>query len=453
MAMAPGPDGDALLQKLRLDRFVDWLKNGHIGADAFKEAVSIKRGREAQRSFRERRAGSKWSVPAKMLQNVARMKGLTLGLVEKEAAGTSAEDEVMAVVAADVNALVDAMEKHAGETTVQEPSIRALMCLAAGAEDVQRKVAEPWVIDAVVQAMKNHPHHAGVQEMACAFFCNLAVTRTLRERVVAAGGRVLAAAAIERHPRNEYVQTEGKALLDYLRDSTRDLASTQAANNPIDEGISAVKQAEQAGDVAALLSAMRQYAEHGAVVERACGVLCNLAAGNEANQARIIEAGGAEAVVAVLLLHATDRDVQAVETACMALINLSMDEANQERVVNAGGIESLIVAMRRHEESAGLQERGCSLLGILSAHADAYIRRIAEARGVDSVVAAMRRHKDAGGVQSRGCLALYNLAILEKERILRSGARELALTAQRRHRGDPQVLQEAGDLLGALGGA
>jgi hypothetical protein len=78
-----------------------------------------------------------------------------------------------------------------------------------------------------VEAMRAHPQAAGVQISGCGALIHVCYQRpggdeafdagrARQRRAVQAGGRTLAAAAVQAHPDNERVQRYGKLLLEAL---------------------------------------------------------------------------------------------------------------------------------------------------------------------------------------------------------------------------------------------
>ena len=116
---------------------------------------------------------------------------------------------------------------------------------------------------------------------------------------------------------------------------------------------------------------------------------------NDANQTRIVDAGGAEAVVTAMRQHADVADVQ--EEACVALGSMLTNNArNQTRIGDAGGIEALVAAMQRHADTIRVQKWACIALATLFNVNAANETRICAAGGIEAVVAAIQRLADAG---------------------------------------------------------
>jgi len=139
--------------------------------------------------------------------------------------------EQRAVDAGAIEAVVDAMRAHPQAAGVQEQACKVLINVCAGGDAAVRarsqRAAAAGAIEAVVEAMRAHPQVEGVQEYGCWVLNNVChqrpgddeafdAGRARQRRAVQAGGRTLAAAAVQAHPDNERVQRYGKLLLEAL---------------------------------------------------------------------------------------------------------------------------------------------------------------------------------------------------------------------------------------------
>ena len=80
--------------------------------------------------------------------------------------------------------------------------------------------------------------------------------------------------------------------------------------------------------------------------EQGCWALWNLAANNDANQVKIGEAGGVDAVVKAMQTHLQHAGVQ--EQGCGALMNLAAKDALRASIKDLGGCTAARSASEAH---------------------------------------------------------------------------------------------------------
>mmetsp|Transcript_6996 Transcript_6996/g.13883 ORF Transcript_6996/g.13883 Transcript_6996/m.13883 type:complete len:1437 (+) Transcript_6996:205-4515(+) len=206
------------------------------------------------------------------------------------------------------------------------------------------------------------------------------------------------------------VQEEGCGVLLVL------YPELQAANSAGAERDSELKMdmlvaLEQAGVAQVLIRASVMHRASSLIQEVTCRVLaclCHL----EANQARIVDAGGIGAIVAGMVQHAKNATVQ--EWGCLALWGLALNAANKSKVGMEGGIECIVRALKEHPTSIVVQEQGLGALRQLAVSEDNQ-SRIAAAGGIPAVVSAMRTHISHTGIQNKACETLWNLAAVNSD--------------------------------------
>ena len=90
---------------------------------------------------------------------------------------------------------------------------------------------------------------------------------------------------------------------------------------------------------------MQTHLQHAGVQEQGCGALWSLA-GNDANQVKIGEAGGVDAVVKAMQTHLQHAGVQ--EQGCGALMNLAAKDALRASIKDLGGCTAARSASEAH---------------------------------------------------------------------------------------------------------
>jgi hypothetical protein len=141
---------------------------------------------------------------------------------------------------------------------------------------------------------------------------------------------------------------------------------------------------------------------------RCCRQLSQRIRAQPANQTAAEQAGGSNALAAVLHAHTTDAVVQS--WGLTALSNLMANHpANQTAVAAAGGIEVVLAAMLAHP-GAEVHTEGCSALGNMASDHSANQTAMAAAGGIEVIVAALRAHPGTREVSDFGLYALYSLA-------------------------------------------
>ena len=268
--------------------------------------------------------------------------------------------------------IVAALRAHMAVARVAEQAFTRLkvLCEPPGSEQA---AAEAGAIEAVLDAMREHPRAAGVLRWGC----------------------------------------KALALVCY---SPRSVAGSEAAC----AGSQARKQ--RAADARALevvVDAMRAHPLEPGVLRWGCGALANVCEGIDAaalaRRQWAAGAGALEAVVEAFRAHRQHSQLQ--EECCTALATVcgGSDEAavaRKQRVVEAGAIEEVVEAMRVHALDTGVQHYGCWALlcvcggGVIAA-ARARKRRATQAGGRAAAAAALQAHPGDAHVQYYGKALLY----------------------------------------------
>ncbi len=326
--------------------------------------------------------------------------------IEQRAATDAGRAAALADSAAAV--VASGMALHRGWAMAQERGCAALRNLAGGADFKEEDdkfalaVAVAGGLDAVLEALRAHPTHAGVQEAAFGALVRILRPPDNRVKAGSAGAIEAAVAALRAHPAHTGVQA---AACWALRQMTVNDANEIKAGS--------------AGAIEATVAALRAHPAHAALQEAACAALCNVT-GNADNRVKAGSAGAIEAAVAALRAHPAHAGVQ--EAACRALRNITADNAaNKVKAGSAGAIEAAVAALRAHPAHAGVQEEACSALRIMTIGNESLAVKAGSAGVIEAAVAALRAHPAHAGVQEQACGALANICLTRSD--LRTRAR------------------------------
>ena len=268
----------------------------------------------------------------------------------------------------------------------------------------------------VLAALRAHVADARVAEKTCAQLAELSQQRGTEQAAAEAGAIEAVLDAMREHPRAAGVLRWGCKALALVCYSPRSVAGSEAAC----AGSQARKQ--RAADARALevvVDAMRAHPLEPGVLRWGCGALANVCEGVDAAAlARRQGAAGAGALEAVLEAFRAHRQQAYVQEECctaLATVCGGSDEAavaRKQRVVEAGAIEEVVEAMRVHALDTGVQHYGCWALlcvcggGVIAA-ARARKRRATQAGGRAAAAAALQAHPGDAHVQYYGKALLY----------------------------------------------
>jgi hypothetical protein len=105
-------------------------------------------------------------------------------------------------------------------------------------------------------------------------------------------------------------------------------------------------------------------------------------------------------------------DVDLLEAACSALLNLSSD-AEEQVLAGSNVVETVVNIMRHQCGSAILQEKGLGVLQNVSMRSRDAKRAIADAGGVEAVTFAIKEFMGSPSVLERAFTTMWSMAVLE----------------------------------------
>ena len=419
-----------------------------------------------------------------------------------------------------------------------QPALRRTRCTVASptlpegfirqTELAQKSAWENGGATNVLLAMKTHPADAQLQADACQALTFLAShTPEYKRRVCAAGGAVAIVRALETHGTEATVALQGCGALAVLTMDARARAAVREAG-----GAGALLRAmrlhsntsrlQQLGCTAiaslaemhvlpveplanAALAAMRAFPAEATLQAQGCRTLLHLAS-TPPRKRVVCDAGGAGAVVAAMLAHGGEVQVQ--QWGCGALSAFAEGDESCHRAVRAarrtclpppfisapvslthpayllsqvcdaaqaldvarlpggapsggGGVHAILHAMAMHPAHVQVAQLGCAALAALLAGAGgasavqcaAAARAVVAFGGAALTVRAMGRHRRQSAVQLQGCVMLALLAGLNADGAAAARAAAsapAALEALRVYAALPEVVRWGSRVLRAL---
>lgn len=195
----------------------------------------------------------------------------------------------------------------------------------------------------MVEAMRTHPTHAGVQQEGCGALLTLSLS-------IDAAGQISSQASVSLKANT--AAREGSKGMSKRRDASL-AASAPAGPEPAPVATSITRPSATMDSTSAPAPTLTN------------------------NPKAIAEAGGIDAVVAAMRLHPAEPDVQ--RNGCLALANLAANNHDNRRLISAaGGVASVLHAMRMHQ-TPSVQKDGCRALMNLAADDDLVIKAIVQA--------------------------------------------------------------------------
>lgn len=157
-------------------------------------------------------------------------------------------------------------------------------------------------------------------------------------------------------------------------------------------------------------------------------------------------AGDVEEIIAVMYM-AMEYDVENVElleTLLIAMLNLG--SINEGMVIESGGIVAVIDAMVEHEQEECIQEKGCSILALLSSTENLQVNLcIADTDGIDMIVSALAVFSTNQRIQVDACRTLAHLSVDQESRMLiaSQGGLILVVNAMSSNQDNVELLEAA----------
>eukprot|EP01116_Phalansterium_solitarium_P000972 TRINITY_DN1078_c0_g1_i1.p1 TRINITY_DN1078_c0_g1~~TRINITY_DN1078_c0_g1_i1.p1 ORF type:complete len:329 (-),score=4.73 TRINITY_DN1078_c0_g1_i1:227-1213(-) len=286
-----------------------------------------------------------------------------------------------------VTALVEEISTDSSPESAASGLYRLQALFSSAKQETLMELMEIGGIEAIVASMTAHLRSASVQANGCRALSSfisaeggtglgfIELTKlhlSCGNAVYQSGGIKAILAAMKAHLRTEDVQKQGLTVLSGIC-------------HPLERD--RLWSAED-GVIGAVVSAMRAHPGSVGVQEQGCKSLTMVYGVEYA--AKVVAAGGVEAVVAAMTAH---NGTFPLEYACGALSNVA-SAGYEAKVAAAGGIEAIVAALR----TCSVPFYGCEALWKI-AHADANLLvAVAKAGAADVLEAAipLARYTEAG---------------------------------------------------------
>lgn len=153
-----------------------------------------------------------------------------------------------------------------------------------------------------------------------------------------------------------------------------------------------------------------------------------------------------EEIIAVMYM-AMEYDLENVELLDTLLdVMLNLGSMNERMVIESGGIVVVIDAMVEHEQHECIQDKGCSILALLSSTENLQVNLcIADTDGIDMIVSALAVFSTNQRIQVDACRTLAHLSVDQESRMLiaSQGGLILVVNAMSSNRGNVELLEAA----------
>ena len=386
-----------------------------------------------------------------------------------------AKNTIAIAKAGGIRQIMQSMDMHIGEPSIQVEAFKALFNLAFNAENQKnivhnnglslilkvfqfhqnvrevnefgcnllhnlafksltnkQAIAAHGCIEIILNAMKGHFDAPKVQVEACRALMSLAFAGECQDKIAQLGGIETIFSAMKQLQRNKDVQTESCKVLCTL------------ALNHMDNKVIIAQQLDL------IIQAMNLHLDSAELLAEGCAVLATLSFRSPKNKLKISKLGGIKAILEAMRKHPKNDEVQI--DGCKALASLAFDTSLQRTIASSSGIAVIIGAMKGHLDNWQVQAEACKALSELAYRCTENKKIITECHGATSIVEAMIRHEQSTRVQLEACRALFSQAIRHGSKviIIESGAVLTVLNAMKLHPKDFSIQDHGCRLLTEL---
>ena len=323
---------------------------------------------------------------------------------------------------------------HIAQESVSDPCASSILEACCGImanvsyldgsrEDLVAAGITPFILD----TMRSHPTHVGVQTEACAAIANLSTAPHIREEVRESQG----------------AESVLKAFLDFVEDE--DLAQealrallTLSIHNPGTKSL-LVSQ----GILPGLLRASEVHARAPVILEYCCNVLATLSIGDGPSEKDLLDVDSTTIIINALNYGKSDR---VDEAAVLALRNVASLAEVSDPLMKGKVVSLLVQTMAKYERNTSLLINGCCILWNFAFKTNHQPGTIVDGDGIRTIVKAMQDHMESGELQEAACAALWNLvddSVQRKKDVVGSGAIDAVGCALMMHPGRSTTLVNA----------
>jgi hypothetical protein len=246
---------------------------------------------------------------------------------------------------------------------------------------------------ALIQAIRTHFKNEEFVKFAVYLLGNLAVNDAIKNQVGIEGGVQVVVQVLAAYPQNKgTVENSCYALSNFTYECEVNISLAVACR--------AIEEA---------LAAVARYPTEGELIQFALALFCNLCYKNDGNKRRIVESGGARAIVQCILDNLNNQELLNPGFRCLG--NLAFFAPNVPVIVREGGVQAIVAAMTLHSSSLDIVDMAIRVLSNLAADVDVESMKIMSQEGaVQAVVEVALRHSDNLDLELASIACLCNLA-------------------------------------------
>ena len=317
------------------------------------------------------------------------------------------DDPIPVLEAAELGALITAMQTHGRSPAIAEAIAATLSSLAANDANAD-VIASMGGIEAIMQVMQMQPDNVAVLTPLLAMLERVSRNDAHKEAITAAGGIDALFGAWRHGTTNEEIALK-------VLSTIANLAFNSSAN---------IEALMAKGVVANVMTLVKAWPKHARILENAMCALSNLMYGSDDNKRKIGTECGPEIVRVIAALSA---DVPLFKMAMRALGNLSFCDDNIRPIVESHhATRALVAGMRNNAKDAGVLQLAMDVIGNLASLEEeppavdddgnvinpkaSIAELILKEAGCGEVISCLRRFPRAPAMLESGLDALTNIA-------------------------------------------
>lgn len=301
-------------------------------------------------------------------------------------------------------------------TTSDDPVIKTqaakLLGRISNNDEASAVLAKLSSIRELIDALRKNITNAEFLRYGIYLLGNVAITEELKEEIGVESGVQLLTQAINTHKGNQHVASN--CLYTMSR-----LTLEHAGNCAF---VVAFK------GIPLVLSLLNDNVKDTDMADSAMWVLMNLCAADDSYKLKIVDFGGAHAVVDCILNNFDDEDIQ--RTALSTLRLLAYNAHAVDQIVKAGAVQGIVAGMTVMENNVDLLDQAVQVLGALITHAnEEQLALIAQEGAVQGILDVSAKHSTNLVIEIEAARALCNLATQSAtaDLIIRQSGTEIVL--------------------------
>jgi hypothetical protein len=379
---------------------------------------------------------------------------------------------------ANLRELIQAMRRNIQNEEFLKYAVYLLGNLAVN-EEIKSQIGIEGGIQLILQIMELYPQNEGLIENCAYALANLSFGSEVNVSfIVACKGVNILLSAMLNHSRSEELLESCVCVLCNLchkNDSNKDLIiKSNGSQQIVDCVLNNFNAIEllltcfrtlgnlaydskstgaiiKAGGVQAIVAGMTVHAAELDIIDIAIRVLTNLASDpTEENMRIMAQEGAVQAIVEVASNYTDKLEIMIAALGCLCNLGRQLD--NAQMIIKQNGVEATQRAMKKLEFDINLVGNAVRLINVLAHTKQAELQRMLETNIVASLVQAMKQHGLSRTVISNGLMALTLLSYNNEaaNKIAAAGVIQLILRLVQDNLKSAQVLSECFPALSAL---